>query len=215
MKCHIPVLTALAGCAFARATFETVESRDFTPDLDLVSRDGLSLEVPEANAFIGRDDVDVVIKARSDVDLIGRTDTDLEIRQPVPDECPKRRDARPFRRLPKYPFPTSTIIGWIFIVRLRLFNTKPLYFLLKRSTNDYFYTTSASERENAIYNLGYANHGVKGFVFRDTTCGGSPLYRMYNSRRQTHFYTVSLLERNVARRWGWVDEGVIGYIFRV
>ncbi|GLB43034.1 hypothetical protein LshimejAT787_1204830 [Lyophyllum shimeji] len=129
-----------------------------------------------------------------------------------PRQCPTRRQATPFIRRGSFPFRTTRIIGFFFSTRR--FNTVPLFFLFHPRTNDFFYTTNVAERNNAIRNLGYQNRGVAGFIFFNQRCGGSPLFRMFNPRRGQHFYTTSPAERANAKRLGWNDEGVTGFIFR-
>ncbi|KAF8063587.1 hypothetical protein FPV67DRAFT_253090 [Lyophyllum atratum] len=126
--------------------------------------------------------------------------------------CPRRGQASPFFRRGMFPFSTTRIIGFFF--DFRGFNTTALFFLFNSRTNDFFYTTDRNERNNAIRNLGYQDRGIVGFIFIDQRCGGSPLFRLFNPRRGTHFFTTSNIERANARRFGWNDEGVTGFLFR-
>jgi len=52
-----------------------------------------------------------------------------------------------------------------FISPTELCNSIPLYQLYQLSINNHFYTVRASERDNAINNLGYTSLGVLGFVW--------------------------------------------------
>ena len=74
---------------------------------------------------------------------------------------------------------------------------------------DHFYTTSVSERDNALRNLGYTYEGVAGHLYPDTACGALPLYRLNNSNATDHFYTMSADDRDT----GSYYEGIAGYIF--
>ncbi|GLB42574.1 hypothetical protein LshimejAT787_1200230 [Lyophyllum shimeji] len=150
--------------------------------------------------LVGRDRLDVVLETtRQDMELVDRTAPNIEARRPrLPEACPKRSEATSFHRYATYPFPVSTTIGYFFMGRLPRPHTRALYFAFKRSTGDFFYTTRRDEWVEAFERRGYVNRGVAGSA----------------AGRDLHFYTASGRERNVARRYGWRDEGVMGYIFR-
>jgi hypothetical protein len=63
---------------------------------------------------------------------------------------------------------------------------------------DHFYTTSLTERDNAIDNLGYQSEGAACYVFAGATAGAVPLHRLFNPTSGDHFYTTSDQERNTA-----------------
>jgi hypothetical protein len=84
----------------------------------------------------------------------------------------------------------------------------PLYRLSK---SDHFYTTSASERDNAIATYGYTDEGIACYVFGAQVAGTIPLYRL---RKSDHFYTTSVTERdNAIATYGYIDEGVACYVY--
>jgi hypothetical protein len=89
----------------------------------------------------------------------------------------------------------------------------PMYKLYNTSTGDYFYTTSAGERDNAIANFGYSDGGVACYVFSSNVLGTSPLYRLYNPTTRDHFYTISASERDNATSLGYATEGTACYVF--
>ncbi|KAG5638119.1 hypothetical protein H0H81_001722 [Sphagnurus paluster] len=126
-------------------------------------------------------------------------------------KCPSRKQASPWIRRGSFPFSTTRIVGFFF--SFNGYNTTAVFFLFNSRNSDYFYTTSTNERNNAIAHLGYQDKGTIGFIFIDQRCGGSPLYRLYDSRKKQHFYTASQSDRSSAKRNGWTDEGVMGYLF--
>ena len=84
---------------------------------------------------------------------------------------------------------------------------KPVYRLY--STGNHFYTTDATERDNAVNKLGYVYHGIKFYVSESVT--PIPVYRMYG--RGEHFYTTSSAERdNAVSNLGYRYEGERFYL---
>jgi Repeat of unknown function (DUF5648)/Papain-like cysteine protease AvrRpt2 len=78
----------------------------------------------------------------------------------------------------------------------------------------HFYTADATERQNAINHLGYADEGIGSSVFNAPPDGPAPLYRAYHAPTDAHFYTMSLAERdNATNKLGFTAEGITGYIF--
>jgi len=64
-----------------------------------------------------------------------------------------------------------------------------------------------------VENLGYLDEAIAGYVYPDSTCGGLPLYGVYNSQLYAHLYTMSQEERNNAtRNLGYSDSGIVAYI---
>ncbi|THH12952.1 hypothetical protein EW146_g7219 [Bondarzewia mesenterica] len=95
-------------------------------------------------------------------------------------------------------------------------STIPLYRMYSSSAVDHFYTTSASERDNAVNNLGYSDEGIAAFVYSSNICGSIPLYRVYSPGATDHFYTTSASERdNAVVNLGYNDEGVAAYVLPV
>jgi len=53
-----------------------------------------------------------------------------------------------------------------------------------------------------------------GFMSNMPICGGIPLYRSYNAGSDDHFYTTSEPEHlNAQAMFGYVDQGITGYVF--
>jgi Repeat of unknown function (DUF5648)/Clostridium epsilon toxin ETX/Bacillus mosquitocidal toxin MTX2 len=90
----------------------------------------------------------------------------------------------------------------------------PLFRLFNKNTGDHFYTTSESERQNAIKNLHYDNEGIACYISPVESSGLIPLYRMYNGT--DHFYTTSTNEYNVAWNQGGYNQDsldlIAGYV---
>jgi hypothetical protein len=66
-----------------------------------------------------------------------------------------------------------------------------------------------------VNNLGYSYEGITGYVYppSGSSCGGAPLYRLYNPTIVDHFYTMSAPERdNAATKLGYTEEGTAAYI---
>jgi hypothetical protein len=81
---------------------------------------------------------------------------------------------------------------------------------------DHFYTTSASERDNAVANLGYHNEGIACYVYSAMAKGRTPFYRLLNSSNGGHFYTTSASERdNAVANFGYHNEGIACYVYSV
>ncbi|THH20497.1 hypothetical protein EW146_g871 [Bondarzewia mesenterica] len=90
--------------------------------------------------------------------------------------------------------------------------TIPLYRMFNSIAVNHFYTTSASERDNAIINLGYTDEGTAAFVYSSSICDSIPLYRLYSPRATDDFYTTSASERDIAvKRLGYNYEGIAAY----
>jgi hypothetical protein len=77
---------------------------------------------------------------------------------------------------------------------------------------DHFYTTSLTERDNAITKLGYSNEGITCFVSPSQTMGMKPLHRLI-APTGGHFYTMSDTERDSAiANLGFKSEGEACFI---
>ncbi len=93
--------------------------------------------------------------------------------------------------------------------------TVPLYRLLKTGTGNHFYTTSATERDNAVNHLGFKYEGIAGYVFSTQVTGSIPLYRLVlaTSTVLDHFYTTSAAERdNAVKTYSYKYEGIQCYV---
>jgi len=91
----------------------------------------------------------------------------------------------------------------------------PVYRLYKPSVQDHFYTTSESEKNNAVQNLGYRDEGIEWYSPDRQVAGTTPLYRLYKGgENANHFYTTNADERdNAANNLGYRKEGTEGYLF--
>jgi hypothetical protein len=53
-----------------------------------------------------------------------------------------------------------------------------------------------------------------GFISPEEACGSTPLYRVFSSAANNHFYTTSVAERdNAVANLGYVDQGLAGYVW--
>ena len=106
--------------------------------------------------------------------------------------------------------------GYVFGSYSSYTDTIPLYRMYSGSAVDHFYTTSASERDNAVEHLGYSDEGIAAYVYATDICGAIPLYRTYSPGATDHFYTTSESERNNAvAHLGYNDEGIAAYVLPV
>jgi hypothetical protein len=82
-----------------------------------------------------------------------------------------------------YTYPTATTLVF------RFYNVR---------TGTHFYTASATERDNVIATMGatYRYEGLSYTVDTSIPANSVPLYRFYNMRTGTHFYTASEAEKN-------------------
>jgi Repeat of unknown function (DUF5648) len=81
---------------------------------------------------------------------------------------------------------------------------------------DHFYTTSTTERDNAVVTYGYHYEGVACYVFNSKVPGTTEFWRLYNPQTGYHFYTASSDEKNIDLTSGWVvepDSPVACYVF--
>jgi len=93
----------------------------------------------------------------------------------------------------------------------------PLYRLYKydpgNNTRDHFYTTNRTERDNAVQTMGYVDEKVVVYVSDRPFIGGTPLYRLYRSGVNSHYYTMDLAEKNAKILAGYADEGIAAYVY--
>ncbi|EIM79479.1 uncharacterized protein STEHIDRAFT_69486 [Stereum hirsutum FP-91666 SS1] len=90
--------------------------------------------------------------------------------------------------------------------------SEPLYRAYSTTAFDHFYTTSESEWNNAIVNLGYNREGIAGYVYADQVCDSIPLFRTYGAAGTDYFYTANEQEYDGVVEGGFADEGIVGYI---
>lgn len=90
----------------------------------------------------------------------------------------------------------------------------PMYQAYSSSLQDFFYMTSAAERDQAVVQYGYVDNGVAFYVDDGSTPGVVPYYRFWKGDPQyDHFYTSDSNEVGIVQSYGWVYEGVQGYVF--
>jgi len=77
-------------------------------------------------------------------------------------------------------------------------NSVPLYRFFNKKLGSHFYTASATERDyvNSRLSATYQYEGPAYNVSPAATAGAAPVYRFYNRKNGTHFYTASLAERD-------------------
>lgn len=86
-------------------------------------------------------------------------------------------------------------------------NTQPLYRFYNRVNNSHFYTAFAGEQDTVASTLGhiYSYDGETYAVRLSYVDGAIPVYRFYNPRAGSHFYTASEAERDdVIARLGYL-----------
>ena len=79
---------------------------------------------------------------------------------------------------------------------------------------DHFYTTSITERDNAVAKDGYNGEGVACYVYDPQQAGTAAFYRLFSPGSGDHFYTTSTTERdNAVAKDGYNSEGVACYVY--
>lgn len=96
-------------------------------------------------------------------------------------------------------------------------DTAPLYRFYNRLTNSHFYTASAEEKARVQATLSgvFTYEGVGFNVSMESGPGKVAVYRFFNVRRGSHFYTASAAERDsVTAKWPTIYryEGVAFYV---
>jgi hypothetical protein len=82
---------------------------------------------------------------------------------------------------------------------------EPVFRLYRPSNKSHFYTTSPSERDHALYQIGYRYEQLGYYTCKN---GTTPLYRLYRPSNNAHFYTTSTSERDqIVRTIGYRNEG--------
>ncbi|MEI8084366.1 MAG: hypothetical protein WCI74_21200, partial [Actinomycetes bacterium] len=76
--------------------------------------------------------------------------------------------------------------------------TQPLYRFFNLSNGSHFYTSSEVERDNVINNMKaiYVYDGPTYKVSNTQVTGTVPVWRLFNFRNRSHFYTASVDEKN-------------------
>ena len=80
--------------------------------------------------------------------------------------------------------------------------TTPLYRFYNKKNGSHFYTASESEKNSVIKNLG-ATYAYDGPAYDVTTApapGSAPVYRFFNKKNGSHFYTASVTEKAAVLR---------------
>jgi hypothetical protein len=108
-------------------------------------------------------------------------------------------------------FTQEAVAGYVMSSQAQ--GTVPLY-ALTSPKGDYFYTSSDSERRNAVSKLGYQDQGPAGYVMPMQQSGTVPLYRMVNTANGQHFYTADPNEHSKVLAQGMKDEGIAGYVWQ-
>ena len=92
-------------------------------------------------------------------------------------------------------------------------NTLPLYRLWSSKTGDHFYTTDENEKNTALTTKEwmYTYEGIAGYIYPAQQTNTLPLYRLWNSENNDHFYTTSETEKNRALEGQYIYEGIAGY----
>jgi hypothetical protein len=89
----------------------------------------------------------------------------------------------------------------------------PLYRLYNASAGEHLYTSDENEylvlRE---YPEVFSDDGVMGHVFVEPTYGTVPLYRILAPDGLSHLFTTDEVERQYPEEFGWLTEGVVGYV---
>ncbi|MDQ7956208.1 MAG: hypothetical protein RET84_09890 [Pseudomonadota bacterium] len=93
--------------------------------------------------------------------------------------------------------------------------TDPVYRFFNRKTGTHFFTTSEYERDQVRQNLRdtYDYEGTAWYAAKAPGYGDAAVYRFFNTRTGTHFYTSSAGERDsvIARLRDFVYEGIAYY----
>lgn len=83
---------------------------------------------------------------------------------------------------------------------------------------EHFYSSSESEKNNAINTYRFLDEGIAGYVFNSPQPNAVPLYRLVstsNNNPGDHFYTADENEKNDAvAKYGYKYEGIACYVFR-
>ncbi|MFT6397293.1 MAG: hypothetical protein ACJAYU_002039 [Bradymonadia bacterium] len=84
---------------------------------------------------------------------------------------------------------------------------RPLFLCRKPSGKYLLSTQTACE-------IGVAPTRTVGYISAENQCGSVPLYRLYHSPSDNHFYTLSAAERDNARdALDYTEQGIAGYVW--
>ncbi|TFK18347.1 hypothetical protein FA15DRAFT_675352 [Coprinopsis marcescibilis] len=104
-----------------------------------------------------------------------------------------------------------------YIFPTQVTNTTPLFLFWLEEAGDHFITAERSEMEAWLHahreNNRVRYSGILGYVFKDSSSGGVPFYKLYNANRNNHLYTACEAERKHARESGYRDDGPIGWVY--
>jgi len=90
----------------------------------------------------------------------------------------------------------------------------PFFELYHPFIGDHFYTADIDEKEEAIL-VGYNEIGILGYVSLSRTPDTIALYRLLRPATGDHFYTTNPVEKgNVLLYEGYLDEGIVGYVYQ-
>ncbi|EDR06463.1 uncharacterized protein LACBIDRAFT_300174 [Laccaria bicolor S238N-H82] len=91
----------------------------------------------------------------------------------------------------------------------------PLLTAYSVAGGDHFYTTSVTEHQHAIAEVGYTDQvGTSRYIFSSQEPHTVPLYRMFSASITDHFYTIDEVECVFAiRGLGYADEVIAEYVY--
>lgn len=95
-------------------------------------------------------------------------------------------------------------------------SAQAVYRLYSPITKEHLYTSDINEY-NTLGQNGWYQEGVayEDYTGPATVAGVSdePFYRLYNTASQQHLWTTDLNEYNTLASRGWIQEGIVGYVF--
>ncbi|KAJ7719722.1 hypothetical protein B0H16DRAFT_1432655 [Mycena metata] len=93
-------------------------------------------------------------------------------------------------------------------------STVRFYHLYSSTALAHFYTTSTTERDDAI-SKGYVLQSELIYIYPTQICGSIPLFRLVSSTGKDYFYTTSESEVQDFISDGYTEQGAAGYVFPV
>jgi len=97
-------------------------------------------------------------------------------------------------------------------------STSAVYRFYNKKTGTHFYTISAEERDNVVANLSgtYAFDGPAWYASLTPMQSSIPIFRFFNTKTGTHFYTTSTAERArvIATLPEYSNEGIAYYVWQ-
>jgi Repeat of unknown function (DUF5648) len=92
----------------------------------------------------------------------------------------------------------------------------PVYRFYNQITGAHFFTINAAEKDYVIatWPTIFRYEGISWYASTGERTGWVPVYRFFNTKTGTHFYTTSLAEKNhVLATWSWFTfEGIAYYV---